>query len=925
MSSTKYRAPATIKQGVETKHGGDDDPNTDLPQQPRMEAITFPLMYPLLQASVVYSYPSNQPTPQTVASPGPVHQAHPPAIPMNYSPSQSNAQYGVKSQPYVTQYNTSPPPQFYPAPNASYGHAQAPAQEGTLVKIFRGCISCTPANKDSFSRKSPKEFPMNLKAWLHIFGPQKLHVRWWYTHHIKLPGWKYETEQTFRHRDFAGRVRTGPMEDRYLHHLDGRLRKLIVACSDDLFEGPDNTTWRRTYVRSEHFLELFVPLIPQFESTNFRMETFRMVSPLKVRIATWVIDFSYDPKSWEDWWIMLLRAFPAAFAMSFLFYTTANERWQFNHWYAPVPYLYHGDAKTWSNHLENRIGTSLLARNNDVYRLLKPRHLCFLRNPYDDELHGIDVRSVADWEATDGVDAPLSYLFIAYSTEHFNHDSIEDKDALHVIAETAARAAKIPAYWVAVSCMRDPDELESDVYRISDVLRGAQAMIIAVGQPKSSSMKVPTDTLLAQWGSRMWTFPEVLLSPGQTIAVYTRGGDLRAPLRVSKNQFAGRVWNASDATEARQLIDHYLGSLGLSRLELAVTALKCLYNRYTTEHLAGDRAYALMGLLRLRPQVDQTDTPFQAFARLSLANDSDKLLERYLCTLPISMTQPWYIMDDAYNSRLWDIDPYCQVAAICDRDTVILDGAHGASIRWKSFFPVGFETGPSIKRQLAVLAMQNNGTVFTMGIVLCSFSGVVPIIALFGVVLLLLAIWIWLQSPRLIRTTYGGKLTEVQAALFGFEGYINALAVERSIFGGCFDRMGWSANGSPLSRSVVNEHGERSGVDPTKDPAVRELVERAKHAKPGDMRVFTLVDTYNMEMTMFQAVRPPTCVFLCASEGGMQRAIACSYDWTTQTMYRETVLRMPTTALNRMERVSRFRIGIQRAEMPSRPVVGVTV
>ncbi len=80
------------------------------------------------------------------------------------------------------------------------------------------------------------------------------------------------------------------MEDRYIHHDEGELRKLIVACSDDLFEGGDNTTWRRTYIR--------------------------MVSPLKVRIATWVIDFSYDPNSWEDWGIMLLRSLPAAFAMS---------------------------------------------------------------------------------------------------------------------------------------------------------------------------------------------------------------------------------------------------------------------------------------------------------------------------------------------------------------------------------------------------------------------------------------------------------------------------------------------------------------------------------------------------------------------------------------------------------------------------------
>jgi len=35
--------------------------------------------------------------------------------------------------------------------------------------------------------------------------------------------------------------------------------------------------------------------------------------------------------------------------------------------------------------------------------------------------------------------------------------------ALHHIAETACRAAKLPAYWIACSCMRDENELESDV------------------------------------------------------------------------------------------------------------------------------------------------------------------------------------------------------------------------------------------------------------------------------------------------------------------------------------------------------------------------------------------------------------------------------------------------------------------------------
>lgn len=74
-----------------------------------------------------------------------------------------------------------------------------------------------------------------------------------------------------------------------------------------------------------------------------------------------------------------------------------------------------------------------------------------------------------------------------------------------------------------------------------------------------------------------------------------------------------------------------------------------------------------------------------------------------------------------------------------------------------------------------------------------------------------------------------------------------------------------------------------------------------------------------MEITLFEAIRPPTVFMFCGAEGGMQRAIGCSYDFTTETFYRETVLRLPTTCLNRTYRVPRFRMGIARTEMPSNP------
>ena len=49
-----------------------------------------------------------------------------------------------------------------------------------------------------------------------------------------------------------------------------------------------------------------------------------------------------------------------------------------------------------------------------------------------------------------------------------------------------------------------------------------------------------------------------------------------------------------------------------------------------------------------------------------------------------------------------------------------------------------------------------------------------------------------------------------------------------------------------------------------------------------------------MMATLFEARRPPVVLMIGGSEGGMKRALACLYDVTTGTLYRETVLRVPS-------------------------------
>jgi hypothetical protein len=145
----------------------------------------------------------------------------------------------------------------------------------------------------------------------------------------------------------------------------------------------------------------------------------------------------------------------------------------------------------------------------------------------------------------------LSYIFIAYTAEQFQ--SGDDFKVLHEMADAAARNAGVMAYWVGCSCMPD-EQMEEDVYRICDVIRGAHSLSIAVGCPPNDTEGIDTpELMLQQWGRRVWTFPEVLLAPaGRDIRVYVRGNDPLSPILVPKNQFAAQVWK-DDAHVARQV------------------------------------------------------------------------------------------------------------------------------------------------------------------------------------------------------------------------------------------------------------------------------------------------------------------------------------------------------------------------------------
>lgn len=125
--------------------------------------------------------------------------------------------------------------------------------------------------------------------------------------------------------------------------------------------------------------------------------------------------------------------------------------------------------------------------------------------------------------------------------------------------------------------------------------------------------------------------------------------------------------------------------------------------------------------------------------------------------------------------------------------------------------------------------------------------------------------------------------------------------IETLISGINLGRLRWSPYSSELSTHKA-EDGECVGQDLIQTPSTAEFASAAQVFEYGEMKLFTLVDTNPLIVTMFKAVCPPVAMIFCGSEGGMQRTLLCSYCWKTQTLYRESILQVENLVLEHISR-----------------------
>jgi hypothetical protein len=295
----------------------------------------------------------------------------------------------------------------------------------------------------------------------------------------------------------------------------------------------------------------------------------------------------------------------------------------------------------------------------------------------------------------------------------------------------------------------------------------------------------------------------------------------------------------SDGNEEifRLLAEHYTCTLTLSRMELIQVGLKALGSRGLTRFQKGDMAYALMTLLRMRPRADPTDSEQQALARLSFANDSDHIVERMACMdqLRLPELERRFNISDDLGAKLWDIEPLCQVAGVRQDRSIILDGCHGISIRWKNIPRICFVNRDSWKKAWAGFALRSRPFRFLLGVILVAL----PFTTAIGAFFLVIGILLLITAPFSVTTLYGGKVWGAKPRLIGFEGTLPLHEIERLTLGNAIGRLMYTPSSGPY---CLGRGNERIGKDP------QENFNKPDFKLPEGHRFFTLIDTVSLTL-----------------------------------------------------------------------------
>ena len=516
------------------------------------------------------------------------------------------------------------------------------------------------------------------------------------------------------------------------------------------------------------------------------------------------------------------------------------------------------------------------------------------------------------WIPTTQPPPDTEYIFISWHWASFEYYGVNSDPIVPVrvadAAKTAALDAGVSAYWLDVQCVDTDreDSTSSDIYGMSDVVRGAQSVAILL----------PDGSLERRWAwsKRLWTLPEGLLAKGK-LRVWTYGGTGLRKNEITRTELARDFLPTTETkphhVAIRTLAAYFDGNLELSRLERLVTTIVALSGQESANYTEADMAYAFMGFMQTRIEPNEEDTLFQAMVRLlSLTSNHDSIVERLLAfSNPFhhdlkSLFRALLNLDDL-GAYLWDIEPRCEVVGI------------------------GVDDGTIFLSNCKVLAL-NRGTLPASAPISRSSAFVTTRKAVVGATLVIAATFAVHDSaygnPLLISAIIAGlSCVHFTRSFFCGRSLCDTPRQDVHIYDGVLTttELKEAMNGSNCKcRNLANEHSTNVCGKYTEDDStshdtesMRTSFERqSRYAKELESRqykgnqsswingatpisggagLFTIIDMERHTVSILRARRRPTVALFCGSEGGMSRAVMCSWDPTTRLLTKEAVMRLP--------------------------------
>ncbi|KAL2012231.1 hypothetical protein VTN00DRAFT_4949 [Thermoascus crustaceus] len=543
------------------------------------------------------------------------------------------------------------------------------------------------------------------------------------------------------------------------------------------------------------------------------------------------------------------------------------------------------------------------------------------------------------------------YIFLSFSRRSFP-PQFPMKEFLHRAAEAMVNhenaelkedETPVTAFWLDLDCVSHDNEEETtkDTNSICDAVRGA-ARVYVVLPHNTKEEKL-------HWGRRVWTLPEALLAANKIRSCVPKPSDLSGNQgfechRLTLTEMYDTFWKVEERdyqqtrgrwggifhnAEISHLIKHFSNTLQLSELQLFSVAVQALVRRGTSSkdgqpvegYTQTALAYAAMGLLAYRITPDESDNNFQAIARLSLVNDSNQLLERLACLSPRYMPDrdepnntaagsESILMNmadsDQFDTHLWDIKPMCHIVGIGDEEdtpTIILGQCRAIPIRWKSFPRLKYVCNlTGFRARLSRKVVRYGGSLYGIGmsflwnllpLTLAVYNSSDQTLEAFlnfyfvGMAAAFAIGWIIsLFAPLAVRQLCEANRLGNSCYLIGFEGTMPIWKIEHVVFGNVRGRLRYAPSSTPFAKGFRKEKIREVEEHFDTDMNVLE-----NQLAPGQ-RFFTIVDTGDYTVSLIAAGRPPTVALLCGREGGMLRAILCSWRFENNCLYKETVMRM---------------------------------